>query len=149
MTDRGGAGTGWARLTVVFGLAVLVAAQQGRAASALCVGDCDTNGEVTVDELVRGVNIELGALPLSQCVAFETNADGSTKRMFVQISELHGFAVVDFATRKETSRIVLPDVPGAHKNTEGVQGSPSHGIGITPDGKVLWATRKWYGYVFA
>jgi YVTN family beta-propeller protein len=82
-------------------------------------------------------------------IAFETNPDGSTKRMFVQISELHGFAVVDFATRKETNRIVLPDVPGAHRNTEGVQGSPSHGIGITPDGKVLWATSKWYGYVFA
>jgi YVTN family beta-propeller protein len=82
-------------------------------------------------------------------IAFEKNADGSTKRMFVQISEVHGFAVVDFATRKEVDRIVLPDVPGAVKNTEGVQGSPSHGIGITPDGKTLWATSKWYGYVFA
>jgi YVTN family beta-propeller protein len=69
--------------------------------------------------------------------------------MLVQISELHGFAVVDFATRKEVSRIVLPDVPGMEKNSEGVQGSPSHGIGITPDGKTLWATSKWYGYVFA
>jgi YVTN family beta-propeller protein len=29
-------------------------------------------------------------------LAFETNADGSTKRLFVQISDLHGFAVVDF-----------------------------------------------------
>jgi YVTN family beta-propeller protein len=68
--------------------------------------------------------------------------------MFVQISNLHGFAVVDFATHKEVSRIILPDVPGKEKETEGVQGSPSHGIGITPDGKMLWATSKWYGYVF-
>jgi YVTN family beta-propeller protein len=82
-------------------------------------------------------------------ITFETNPDGSTKRMFVQISELHGFAVVDFATRKEVARITLPDIPGAKKNIEGVQGSPSHGIGITPDGKTLWATSKWYGYVFA
>jgi len=82
-------------------------------------------------------------------IAFETNPDGSTKRMFVQISEMHGFAAVDFATHKEVSRVILPDVPGAVKNTEGVQGSPSHGIGITPDGKTLWATSKWYGYVFA
>jgi YVTN family beta-propeller protein len=82
-------------------------------------------------------------------IAFEKNSDGSTKRMFVQISELHGFAVVDFASQKEVSRIVLPDVPGAVKNTEGVQGSPSHGIGIAPDGKTIWATSKWYGYVFA
>jgi len=82
-------------------------------------------------------------------ITFETNPDGSTKRMFVQISELHGFAVVDFATHQEVQRITLPDVPGVKKNVEGVQGSPSHGIGITPDGKTLWATSKWYGYVFA
>ena len=82
-------------------------------------------------------------------ICFETNSDGSTKRMFVQLSELHGFAVVDFATHQETGRIKLPDIPGAKKNLDGVQGSPSHGIGITPDGKTLWATSKWYGYVFA
>src|SRR5688572_21201305 len=29
-------------------------------------------------------------------IAFEANPDGSTKRLFVQISELHGFAVVDW-----------------------------------------------------
>jgi YVTN family beta-propeller protein len=91
------------------------------------------------------VTFENGVRPIT----FETNPDGSTKRMFVQISELHGFAVVDFATHKEVTRITLPDVPGKVKNTEGVQGSPSHGIGITPDGKVLYATSKWYGYVFA
>src|SRR5687768_636312 len=34
-------------------------------------------------------------------IAFETNPDGSTKRAFVQISNLHGFAVVDWAQRKE------------------------------------------------
>jgi len=82
-------------------------------------------------------------------ITFEKNPDGSTKRMFVQISDFHGFAVIDFATHKEIQRITLPEVPGVTKNTEGVQGSPSHGIGITPDGKVLWATSKWYGYVYA
>jgi len=97
------------------------------------------------EEAVWSLGFEGGVRP----IAFEKNPDGSTKRMFVQISELHGFAVVDFATRKEVSRIVLPDVPGVAKNTEGVQGSPSHGIGITPDGKTLWATSKWYGHVFA
>ena len=81
-------------------------------------------------------------------ITFETNPDGSTKRMFVQISDFHGFAVVDFATHQETSRVTLPDVPGATKSTN-VQGSPSHGIGITPDGKTLWATSKWYHYVAA
>jgi YVTN family beta-propeller protein len=96
------------------------------------------------EEPIWTVAFENGVRPIT----FETNPDGSTKRMFVQISNLHGFAVVDFATHKEVSRITLPDVPGKEKETEGVQGSPSHGIGITPDGKTLWATSKWYGYVF-
>ena len=34
-------------------------------------------------------------------IGFETRADGSTNRMFVQISDFHGFYVVDFAARKE------------------------------------------------
>jgi len=101
--------------------------------------------DTQTEEPVWSLNFDNGVRP----IAFEKNPDGSTKRMFVQISELHGFAVVDFATHKETSRIVLPAPPGVAKNTEGVQGSPSHGIGITPDGKTLWATSKWYGYVFA
>src|SRR5689334_16911978 len=97
------------------------------------------------EEPVWSVNFENVVRPIT----FEKNPDGSTKRMFVQISNLHGFAVVDFATHKEVSRVTLPDVPGKEKETEGVQGSPSHGIGITPDGKTLFATSKWYGYVFA
>ena len=97
------------------------------------------------EEPIWTVSFENGVRPIT----FETNPDGSTKRMFVQISNLHGFAVVDFATHKEVARITLPDVPGKEKDTEGVQGSPSHGIGITPDGKILFATSKWYGYVFA
>ena len=32
---------------------------------------------------------------------------------------------------------------------EGLQGSPSHGLAITPDGKLLWATSKWYHSVMA
>ena len=82
-------------------------------------------------------------------IAFEKKPDGSTGRMFVQISEVHGFAVIDFATHKELSRVTLPDPPGVEKNLSGIQGSPSHGIGITPDGKTLWATSKWYHYVAA
>ena len=97
------------------------------------------------EEVALSMLFDNGVRPIT----FDTNPDGATKQMFVQISELHGFAVVDFATHKETRRITLPDVPGVKKNTEGVQGSPSHGIGLTPDGKTLWATSKWYGYVFA
>ena len=83
-------------------------------------------------------------------MAFETNPDGSTKRIFVQISLFHGFAVVDFEGRKEISRITLPDVPPEQRHLDTLQGSPSHGIGVAPDNKTLWVCSKInsqiYGY---
>lgn len=78
------------------------------------------------------LDFDLGVRPM----AFETNTDGSTKRIFVQLSELNGFAVVDFATRKEVQRITLPKLaPGKVEVLEG--GNASHGMAVTSDGKVL------------
>ena len=108
------------------------------------VGKTLTVIDPNTDEPVWSMKFDNGIRP----IAFETNPDGSTKTMYVQISELHGFAVVDFATHQEINRIKLPDPPGETKNLEGIQGAPSHGIGITPGQKTLWATSKWYGYAF-
>jgi len=41
-----------------------------------CVGDCDQRGTVTVDELVKGVNIALGTTSVDVCPSFDTNGDG-------------------------------------------------------------------------
>jgi YVTN family beta-propeller protein len=82
-------------------------------------------------------------------MAFTRNPDGSTKEIIVQLSGFHGFALVDFAARKEIRRVTLPDPPGQKRETQGLQGSPSHGLAITPDGKMLWATSKYYDYVAA
>jgi YVTN family beta-propeller protein len=82
---------------------------------------------------------EKGVRPM----AFEVNPDGSTKRIFVQLSEVHGFAIVDFAQRKEVGRVVLPDDVPAEKVDKGpFNGSPSHGLGVAPDGKTLWVTSR-------
>lgn len=76
-------------------------------------------------------------------MAFETNADGSTKRVFVQLSNVHGFAVVDFAQRKEVARVMLPDdVPAEQVDKGPFNASPSHGLGVAPDGKTLWVTSR-------
>jgi len=76
-------------------------------------------------------------------IAFEKAADGSTKRLFVQLSEVHGFAVVDFQQRKEVARIMLPnDIPQEKVDKGPFNGSPSHGIGVAPDGKTLWVTSR-------
>jgi YVTN family beta-propeller protein len=81
-------------------------------------------------------------------IAFETNADGSTKRLFVQLSDVHGFAVVDFAQRKEVRRVMLPDIPEAQRDKGPFNGSPSHGIGVAPDGKTLWVASRPNGMVY-
>jgi len=39
------------------------------------VGDCDGDGRVAVDELVKGVNIALGTASLQTCPAFDSNGD--------------------------------------------------------------------------
>src|SRR5687767_1695016 len=89
---------------------------------------------------------EAGVRPM----AFETNADGSTKRIFVQLSDFHGFAVVDFAQRKEVARIELPnDVPPEKVDKGPFNASPSHGLGVAPDGKTLWVTSRPNARVYA
>ena len=42
-----------------------------------CIGDCNGNGEVTVDELIKGVNAALGTLPVSVCLLLDANGDGT------------------------------------------------------------------------
>jgi len=41
-----------------------------------CTGDCNDNRRVTIDALVRGVNIALGMAALDDCSVFDANADG-------------------------------------------------------------------------
>ena len=42
-----------------------------------CVGDCDDSGTVTIDELIRGVNINLGSQLVSVCPAFDCDDTGT------------------------------------------------------------------------
>jgi YVTN family beta-propeller protein len=88
------------------------------------------------EQLAWAMPMDLGV----RCMAIETNADGSTKRVFVQMSGLNGFSVIDIAAQKEAARVTLPSVPqefdhGGYRTNE-----PSHGIGVAPDNKTLWVT---------
>ena len=81
---------------------------------------------------VWSLTLDLGIRPM----AFSTNPDGSTKWIFVQLSDFNGFAVVDFATHKEIKRITNPALaPG--KTAVHVGGNASHGMAVTADGKTL------------
>jgi YVTN family beta-propeller protein len=84
------------------------------------------------DQTAWTLNMGLGVRPM----AFARNPDGSTKWIFVQLSDFNGFAVVDFATHKEIKRIQNPDLaPGKKTVPQGAD--PSHGMAVTPDGKTL------------
>jgi YVTN family beta-propeller protein len=69
-------------------------------------------------------------------MAFAQNPDGSTKWLFVQLTDLNGFAVVDFATHKEIRRIHNPTLPPG-KPTVPAGSDTSHGMAVTADGKTL------------
>jgi YVTN family beta-propeller protein len=99
------------------------------------------NKLLTVIDLEREVPVwelafDLGVRPMT----IEAAPDGSTKRIFVQLSDTNGFAVVDFAARKEIARITLPATKTEFETDAGRATSPSHGIGVAPDNKTLWVT---------
>ncbi len=54
-----------------------------RAFAVPCPGDCDHDGKVTTQEVLTGLHISLGTLPLAQCEAADLNGDG-----FVSVDEL-------------------------------------------------------------
>ena len=64
----------WAMLSVLAGalLAPSASAQQ-------CVGDCNSDFEVTIDEVITGVNIGLEFTPLSACPAMDGDSNGSVE----------------------------------------------------------------------
>jgi YVTN family beta-propeller protein len=73
-------------------------------------------------------------------MTIEHNPDGSPKRIFVQLAAFDGFAVLDFKTHEEVARIKLPDLKTGVDMDPGREDAPSHGIGVSPDGKQLWVT---------
>lgn len=83
-------------------------------------------------EKVWDLDLNDGIRPM----AIEAGPDGSTSRIFAQLSSLHGFVVVDFKAREVVARIELPKEP---VNGTAHSGTPNHGIGVSPDGKYLVA----------
>jgi YVTN family beta-propeller protein len=90
------------------------------------------------------LEMDLGVRPMT----FATNPDGSTKWIFVQMSGFNGFAVVDFATRKEIKRIQNPDLPPG-KATVPEGSDPSHGMAVTSDGKTLLVCSRLNNYLYS
>jgi YVTN family beta-propeller protein len=95
-------------------------------AKAVNVVDTATNEIAWVIQMDRGIR------PMTM----STNPDGSTRYLFVQLTDFNGFAVIDFASHEEIKRITNPALPPGKKEVP--EGSdPSHGMAVTPDGKLL------------
>jgi polyhydroxybutyrate depolymerase len=78
----------------------------GMAPIVRCVGDCNWDSQVTMDELLKGVNIALGGLPLPACEMFDYNGDGT-----VTVDELLR------GVNNALDGCVEPLTPGDHRRT--------------------------------
>lgn len=92
--------------------------------------------DLATEEIAWELKLDLGVRPMT----IEANDDGSTKRIFAQLSDFNGFAVVDFAARKEVTKVKLPDPPAEFETDSERSTAPSHGIGVAPDRRTLWVT---------
>ena len=100
--------------------------------------------DAATEEPAWTLEMDLGVRPMT----FNSNPDGSTKWIFVQLSGFNGFAVVDFATRREINRIKNPDLPPGKKTVP--EGSdPSHGMAVTGDGKTLVVCSRLNNFLYA
>jgi cysteine-rich repeat protein len=57
-------------------LAAFVGASAASAVRAQCVGDCNGDGRVAINELIVGVNIALGSSAIGTCAVFDGHHDG-------------------------------------------------------------------------
>jgi YVTN family beta-propeller protein len=77
--------------------------------------------------------------------AQELGPDGSTRRVFSNLSDFRGFAVIDMAEGKEVARIQLPDEASGVLLGEKLRRRnhiPTHGSDVSPDGKTLWVVSR-------
>jgi len=116
---------------------VAVGNARGGRANVLTVLDTRT------DEVAWTLSMEPSPSPM----AVSKNADGSTKAIYAQNGRDNGFQVIDFATRKITQAVKLPDITGQEQNPFGPPAA-SHGIMVTPDQKTLLVNSRFNSAVY-
>lgn len=89
-----------------------------------------------IDIATEKAAFEIPAGGIPRPVAIDANADGSIRRLFVQLSDMHGVEIIDWASRKIAGKIMLPAYPPDAKPL--IPATFSHGMAIAPDHKTLW-----------
>lgn len=80
--------------------------------------------------------------------AMSAKPDGSTDKLYIQISGHHGFVVVDWDSHEEVARVTLPEIPEEDRAPGTYNGAPAHGIGVSPDGQTVWSTSRMNSHVY-
>ncbi len=75
-------------------------------------------------------------------MAFEANADGSTKRMFAQATGINAVWVIDWNKRQVVDMLWPPKLPLWRKNADGIQTGDMHGLEVLPDRSAVWASSR-------
>lgn len=90
-------------------LAVALTAATAAAPAVACVGDCNGDDTVPINELIVGVNVALGGSPVGACEAFDRNTNGevSIDELLAGVNAALGGCPVA-ATPTPTSTPVVP-----------------------------------------
>jgi YVTN family beta-propeller protein len=95
-------------------------------------GDID---KIDLETMEKVAKIPVGGVPRP----FWITRDGKT--MYVALTKLHGFVVVDIPTGKVVRKVEMPAKhPEPHPMKLESVGTYTHGLGLSPDEKELWVT---------
>ena len=75
-------------------------------------------------------------------MAFEANADGSTKRAYAQATGINKVFVIDWKARKVVEVLSPPKLPLWKQNADGIQTGDMHGLEVLPDRSSVWASSR-------
>ncbi len=128
---RKGSETWRAGLVALVASALLCLPVLVKPATAACVGDCNRDGEVTINELITGVNIALGNNDVSVCPEFDANDDGEVtiNELIMAVNNALGSCPAESPTDTPTEELTLTptDTP-----TDMPTGTPTDTPTVTP-----------------
>jgi len=87
---------------------------------------------IDLKKMAYAKKIPVGGIPRPYAVS----KDG--KRLYVALSDFHGFVIASIPDQRIVERVELPPAPPLACRLE--PHTPTHGIELSPDGKELWVT---------
>jgi DNA-binding beta-propeller fold protein YncE len=75
-------------------------------------------------------------------MAFEADADGSTRRAYAQATGINAVFVIDWKARKVVELLRPPKLPLWKQNADGIQTGDMHGLEVLPDRSSVWASSR-------